>query len=191
MEGVSVCLSFSYVDNRSSNRRHTCGCIVEDPKKCLVQCEVVWMSGSRKSCSNTGGQAIGPFRTGTFLTGTAIVYSSAEIEKGFSWYATNGSAAYASPQSGIPRIPPAHIIWRQEPFESGKPPSDCHTSFTVSLQPLHNVRSQRRCGLNLQSSVFKNYYISVSWHVLWITVTRISPKLMFTSGQNRTTQYAT
>ncbi len=26
------------------------GCIAEDPRKCSVKCEVVWMSGSRESC---------------------------------------------------------------------------------------------------------------------------------------------
>ncbi len=38
------------------------GCIAEDPRKCSVECEVVWMSG-------TGGQAFGPFPNRHALNG--------------------------------------------------------------------------------------------------------------------------
>ncbi len=36
-----VCLSFDFTLE---------GCIVEDPRKCSGECEVVWMSGSQESC---------------------------------------------------------------------------------------------------------------------------------------------
>ncbi len=50
------------------------GCISEDPRKCSVDCEVVWMSGSPETRNNTRGQAIDPLRMGTFSTATALVY---------------------------------------------------------------------------------------------------------------------
>ncbi len=50
-EGVSVGLFFDYLNNRSSDRLHTVKCIAEDPWNCSVECEVVWMSGSRESCT--------------------------------------------------------------------------------------------------------------------------------------------
>ncbi len=42
--------SFDYLDNHSSDRLHTCGCIAEDPRKCSVEWEVVWKSDSWESC---------------------------------------------------------------------------------------------------------------------------------------------
>ncbi len=50
MQGISiclsVCLSFDYLNSRSSDRLQCGRCIAEDPRKCSVECEFVWHCNS-------------------------------------------------------------------------------------------------------------------------------------------------
>jgi len=49
MEGVSVYNSIFSTTVNLIDFALGC-CIAEDPRKCGVECEVVWVSGSQKSC---------------------------------------------------------------------------------------------------------------------------------------------
>jgi len=77
-----VTLSFDFLHKRSSDRLHTWRVYRRGPEE--VQYRVVsvklfgWAVLGKVASGNTGGQAIGPLRTGALRTDTALVYKTEE-----------------------------------------------------------------------------------------------------------------
>ncbi len=78
MEGISVCcLSFNYLVNCSYDpTSHLAGVLLKTQESAVLSVKLFGLGLvvlEKAACRNTRGQAIDPFRTGTFQSGTALV----------------------------------------------------------------------------------------------------------------------